>query len=309
MGDHAQVLPDGTTTELRVAASGLYRAVDHLTQVTTQMETFASTFQLPGLHDSGGSGVMQALNAAVAQIPQVVYAAATACLSSLPSAATVGPSHAAHAPLMPSIPNMAPGLSPHFVPGPSAPFTPPPFAGTVTGFSPPPFPVGLAPNLLVPNVPPAAAQAGAGAPGPTAKAKKVLPPPPIPQAVMRKLPRGLAGLREIVRQWDEVDTKTGKALKDWPPEWHMGDMRLYNGSKYNCRRVIALEFASFDKDEARFIEQYPEARRGTNQLKEAIVKRHIALNHRVGRSSKYGTHTQRRRAADAEDESSSEEAD
>lgn len=65
---------------------------------------------------------------------------------------------------------------------------------------------------------------------------------PITEAVIPTLPRGRKAFKHLMIQWDEVDPKTGYALKDWPTSWYTNDMRLFNGAKYSERRLVALEF-------------------------------------------------------------------
>ena len=37
----------------------------------------------------------------------------------------------------------------------------------------------------------------------------------------------------------------GRALKDWPDEWHSGAMSRFTGSKYNQRKDIAEEYTRY----------------------------------------------------------------
>ncbi|EPQ55141.1 hypothetical protein GLOTRDRAFT_27428, partial [Gloeophyllum trabeum ATCC 11539] len=66
--------------------------------------------------------------------------------------------------------------------------------------------------------------------------------PSVPQASIPDLPRGAAGWKVAVRQWEEVDPLTGYALKDWPKSWYTGGMRLVNQQKRFTRRIITEAF-------------------------------------------------------------------
>ena len=65
---------------------------------------------------------------------------------------------------------------------------------------------------------------------------------PVAEAIMPKLPRGPLAWREAIKQWEEVDPQTGFALKDWPHSWYGEDMRLFNGTKYSERKMLAQEY-------------------------------------------------------------------
>ena len=56
------------------------------------------------------------------------------------------------------------------------------------------------------------------------------------------LPRGVKAWKEAIRQWNEVDERTGYALKDWPVEWYTGDMREVTAAKRGGRGLINAEF-------------------------------------------------------------------
>ncbi|KAF8695767.1 hypothetical protein AX14_001656 [Amanita brunnescens Koide BX004] len=93
-------------------------------------------------------------------------------------------------------------------------------------------------------------------------------PAPIPGSTIEDLPRGANAWRAAIKQWDEH-------LKDWEESKYKGDMRLVNGMKYKLRETIAVEFIEgYDRDEAKFLTDYPEANTGADALIKAIRKCH-----------------------------------
>ncbi|TCD60050.1 hypothetical protein EIP91_010837, partial [Steccherinum ochraceum] len=94
---------------------------------------------------------------------------------------------------------------------------------------------------------------------------------PYPDAVMKNLPRGAAGWKEAVRQWNSAeDQQSKKAVKDWPKEWYTGEMRLVNQQKRHERFLINREYERCDKDDVKFLTEYPEAAKSIKLLLKAI---------------------------------------
>jgi hypothetical protein len=76
-------------------------------------------------------------------------------------------------------------------------------------------------------------------PAPSTKASKAIP---IPGLRIPNLPQGPDAWRTAVKQWEEPDETTGKALKDWPVEWYTGPMKPIYATKRKDRQIIAEEY-------------------------------------------------------------------
>ncbi|KAF8904708.1 hypothetical protein CPB84DRAFT_1677144 [Gymnopilus junonius] len=82
-----------------------------------------------------------------------------------------------------------------------------------------------------------------GTPYQLANSEVLLSPPPLfPKVSITPLGRAVGAWRRAIKQWEEVDPVTGKALKDWPPEWYNGEQRLKVASSRRQREVIFEEF-------------------------------------------------------------------
>ena len=67
--------------------------------------------------------------------------------------------------------------------------------------------------------------------------------PPITNVIIPNIPRGPDAWRIAVKHWEDPQSiPNGRALKDWPNEWHSGAMSRFTGSKYNQRKDIAEEY-------------------------------------------------------------------
>jgi hypothetical protein len=75
-------------------------------------------------------------------------------------------------------------------------------------------------------------------PGSTNGAKSI----PLAGVCIPDLPRRRGGWRIALRQWYEIDPKTGRALKDWPDEWFKDSMRSKTAAKRSQRALIAHEY-------------------------------------------------------------------
>lgn len=73
-------------------------------------------------------------------------------------------------------------------------------------------------------------------------ARALHPRVPYPDAVIPNLPRGADAWKGAIKQWNEKDSRTGCALKDWPVEWYTGVMRTINQAKRHLRQLVNAEF-------------------------------------------------------------------
>ncbi|KAF8798601.1 hypothetical protein BYT27DRAFT_7122783 [Phlegmacium glaucopus] len=65
---------------------------------------------------------------------------------------------------------------------------------------------------------------------------------PLAGVCIPDLPRSRGSWRIALRQWYDVDPKTGRALKDWPDEWFKDSMRGKTAAKRSQRALIAHEY-------------------------------------------------------------------
>ncbi|KAF8991451.1 hypothetical protein BDZ89DRAFT_1030987 [Hymenopellis radicata] len=109
-------------------------------------------------------------------------------------------------------------------------------------------------------------------------------------AVIPGLPKGrpAQAWRLAVKQWNEVDSATGYALKDWPESWYTGRSQTNMGNNRRNRELVALAFASLDSDEKRFEQEYPECNKSFAKLCNVIRKKECP-----GRTSRNGTPEER----------------
>ncbi|KAJ6500206.1 hypothetical protein C8R47DRAFT_1317483 [Mycena vitilis] len=92
---------------------------------------------------------------------------------------------------------------------------------------------------------------------------------PLPGVVIPGIGKDANSWRRAVDQWEFGDRDSGLTpLKDWPPEYYTGAMRLTTGALYGNRKLIALEYERLGSDDALFKEHYPEYRSVTKLLKK-----------------------------------------
>jgi hypothetical protein len=56
------------------------------------------------------------------------------------------------------------------------------------------------------------------------------------------LPRSRGGWHIALRQWYDINPKTGYALKDWPDAWFKGSMKAKTAAKRSQRALISHEY-------------------------------------------------------------------
>ncbi|KII93126.1 hypothetical protein PLICRDRAFT_70704, partial [Plicaturopsis crispa FD-325 SS-3] len=105
---------------------------------------------------------------------------------------------------------------------------------------------------------------------PTHIARKDNRPAPPAGLSIPTLCRGPNAWREAVKQWEEPDSTTNLALKDWPVEYYTGDLRGIYGAKRTSRKTVAEEYERLNRDDNAFIAAYPEANKGFDRLVRAI---------------------------------------
>lgn len=229
MGDHVQTVPGGTAAELRAAVLHLNRTTDQLvSKLTAQMNVFATA---PPWRPQVGVFPSQ-IGPSHSYFPPVshnpihpgsyaVYASGTAQAVPDATSTTLGvpPPHTAY--ITHDLGSTAP----------------PPGAGepAATGFA-----GGMQPVRYIDANQPWRRDASGTPTHAAPAARRALPA--YPDAVIPKHRAGQSW-RDIIRQWEEDDTRTGRpALQKWPKEWYTGSMRTLNGVKYGQRREIAAEY-------------------------------------------------------------------
>jgi hypothetical protein len=65
---------------------------------------------------------------------------------------------------------------------------------------------------------------------------------PLTGVCIPDLPRSRGGWHIALRQWYNIDPKTGYALKDWPDAWFKESMRVKTAAKRSQRALIAHEY-------------------------------------------------------------------
>ena len=65
---------------------------------------------------------------------------------------------------------------------------------------------------------------------------------PLAGVCIPDLPRGRGGWHVALRQWYDIDPKTGYALKNWPDAWFKESMRAKMAAKRSQRALIAHEY-------------------------------------------------------------------
>ncbi|THU79784.1 hypothetical protein K435DRAFT_823833 [Dendrothele bispora CBS 962.96] len=102
-----------------------------------------------------------------------------------------------------------------------------------------------------------------------------------------KLPSGAKAFKQLVKDWDELDPQRGLpvALKDWKREWYT-DRTV--AQLYGQRRKVAIEFIEiYKRDELSFFAAYPEHKRGTKALHDAILERQKDEGRAKSQNSRY----------------------
>ncbi|KAF9220675.1 hypothetical protein BS17DRAFT_786951, partial [Gyrodon lividus] len=80
----------------------------------------------------------------------------------------------------------------------------------------------------------------------------------------------------------------GRALKDWPEEWYMGTMKEFTVLEWKMWQVVTEEFYRYNRDEALFLHDYPNASHGFKPLFDAIQEQHMCQGEITGCTSKNG---------------------
>jgi hypothetical protein len=70
---------------------------------------------------------------------------------------------------------------------------------------------------------------------------------PIPDAIIPGVGKDAKSWKRAITQWYDGDTSKGltKPLSEWPDEWHTGDMRLFTGTLYSQRKLLAEEYERY----------------------------------------------------------------
>ncbi|KAJ7812413.1 hypothetical protein B0H13DRAFT_1665854 [Mycena leptocephala] len=70
---------------------------------------------------------------------------------------------------------------------------------------------------------------------------------PIPDAIIPGVGKDARSWKRAITQWYDGDTSKGltKPLSEWPDEWHTGDMRLFTGTLYSQRKLLAEEYERY----------------------------------------------------------------
>ncbi|KAJ7027695.1 hypothetical protein C8F04DRAFT_1212340 [Mycena alexandri] len=100
---------------------------------------------------------------------------------------------------------------------------------------------------------------------------------PIPGAIIPSVGKDEHAWKRAVDQWYHGDPAKGLvvAIKDWPPHWYTGSMRLKTGTLYSNRKLLADEF-NFDEDT--FKSKYPDYGKITALL--AAIRKENGLKRR-----------------------------
>ncbi|KAJ7923960.1 hypothetical protein B0H13DRAFT_1864427 [Mycena leptocephala] len=99
---------------------------------------------------------------------------------------------------------------------------------------------------------------------------------PIPDAIIPSVGNAESWKRAIT-QWDWLT----KPLSEWLDEWHTGDMRLFTGTLYSQRKLLAQEYERMGKDDNRFMEAYPEYPKITALLAAICVSNGLVRKKKV----------------------------
>ena len=65
---------------------------------------------------------------------------------------------------------------------------------------------------------------------------------PLAGVCIPDLPRSRGGWHIALRQWYDINPKTGYALKDWPDAWFKGSMKAKTAAKRSQRALISHEY-------------------------------------------------------------------
>ncbi|KAJ7246753.1 hypothetical protein C8J57DRAFT_1452105 [Mycena rebaudengoi] len=106
---------------------------------------------------------------------------------------------------------------------------------------------------------------------------------PVPGAIIPGVGKDAESWKRAVIQWEVGDTAQGLTipLKDWPPEWHTGPMRVITGALYSNRKLLATEYIRLGRDDTAFKEAYPEYTKLTPLLKAIRQKNGLSRRKRT----------------------------
>ncbi|KAJ7202670.1 hypothetical protein C8J57DRAFT_1622701 [Mycena rebaudengoi] len=106
---------------------------------------------------------------------------------------------------------------------------------------------------------------------------------PVPGAIIPGVGKDAESWKRAVIQWEVGDTARGLTipLKDWPPEWHTGPMRVITGALYSNRKLLATEYIRLGRDDTAFKEAYPEYTKLTPLLKAIRQKNGLSRRKRT----------------------------
>ncbi|KAJ7903886.1 hypothetical protein B0H13DRAFT_2335089 [Mycena leptocephala] len=91
---------------------------------------------------------------------------------------------------------------------------------------------------------------------------------PLPAVSIPGVGRDANSWRRAIDQWEIGDPNVGMIpQKDWPLRYYTGPMRLFPGTLYSHRKLLALEYKRLDSNDAVFKERYPEHTNITKLLK------------------------------------------
>ncbi|KAF8218864.1 hypothetical protein L208DRAFT_1346357 [Tricholoma matsutake] len=103
------------------------------------------------------------------------------------------------------------------------------------------------------------------------------------------LPRHRGGWRVALQQWNDVDPKTGQALKDWPDEWFKDAMKSKTARKQSQWALIAHKFEQLGGTDDLFLDTHP----GADSMRVMDVLEAIQGKNGLQRNSRNGTPQQR----------------
>ncbi|KAF8222063.1 hypothetical protein L208DRAFT_1525912 [Tricholoma matsutake] len=98
---------------------------------------------------------------------------------------------------------------------------------------------------------------------------------PLARVCIPDLPQSQSGWHIALRQWYNIDPKTGCALKDWPDAWFKESMRAKTAAKWSQWALIAHEYEHLGGTDVTFPAAYPEVNTmRVSDLLEAIQGKH-----------------------------------
>ena len=68
---------------------------------------------------------------------------------------------------------------------------------------------------------------------------------PISGVLVPDLGHSPGAWKRAIKQWEEYDTTTKCALKDWPKDWYTGVMRTVTGSKRSQQQIVFKEYERY----------------------------------------------------------------